>query len=176
MLTFRKGGLSPRSISRFRELPGSRRGVAILPRAVKRRAPLLALLASCGLFAGCGDEKPMPTEVGDPSDNATFTRVQQQVFTPKCALSGCHLGPANLAQEGLVLSAGFAYANIVGVRANQNPSLFRISPGDHNNSYLVRKISPNLPIVGDRMPQEGSITIEQRQLVVDWVLRGAPND
>jgi len=138
---------------------------------------LTALLAASALAAGCGSEKRLPTEVNDPSANATFTRVQQEVFTPKCALSGCHLGPANLAQEGLVLSAGSAYGNIVGIRANQNPSLFRISPGDPNNSYLVRKISPNLPIdVGDRMPQSGSITVEERRLVVDWVLRGAPND
>lgn len=136
---------------------------------------MLALLV---LAAACGDEKSLPTEVPPtgPDPNATFTRVQQEVFTPKCALSGCHLGPANLAQEGLVLSAGSAYDNIVMVRANQNPSLFRVAPADATNSYLWRKINPGQPITGDRMPQTGSITEAERQLVTDWILRGAPRD
>jgi hypothetical protein len=30
--------------------------------------------------------------------------------------------------------------------------------------------------VGDRMPQTGSITEAQRQLVTDWILRGAPRN
>ena len=112
---------------------------------------------------------------GPPSETATFTRVQAEVFTPTCALSGCHLGPASLAQEGMVLS-GDAYDSIVGVRSNQNPSIFRVTAGDPANSYLWRKITPGQPIVGDRMPQTGSITQAQRQLVTDWIARGAPRD
>lgn len=111
-----------------------------------------------------------------PSPEATFTRVQNEVFTPTCALSGCHLGPASLAQEGLVLTEGVAYDSIVNVRANQNPSIFRITPGDATNSYLWRKITPGEQIIGDRMPQTGSITEAQRQLITDWILRGAPRD
>ena len=151
--------------------------MAILPRAVKHRAPLLALLVACGLFSGCGEEKRLFTEPdGPPSELATFTRVQREVFTPKCALSGCHLGPASAAQEGLVLSEGVAYDNLVMVRANQNTSLFRVVPFDPAGSYLIRKITPGSVIVGDRMPQTGSITEAERQLVIDWVLRGAPRD
>jgi hypothetical protein len=139
------------------------------------------LLASAAFLAGCGDEKRLPVEPGgpdggDPSPFATFTRVQNEVFTPKCALSGCHLAPASLAQEGLVLSAGTAYDSIVSVRSNQNPSIFRVTPGDPVSSYLWRKITAGQPIVGDRMPQTGSITEAERQLVTDWILRGAPRD
>jgi hypothetical protein len=130
--------------------------------------------------AGCGDEKRLPVEPGGPgpgpSPLATYTRVQDEVFTPRCALSGCHLGPASLAQEGLVLTSGVAYDNVVMVRANQNASIFRVTPGDPVNSYLWRKITAGQPIIGDRMPQTGSITEEQRQLVTDWILRGAPRD
>jgi hypothetical protein len=137
----------------------------------------LALIAGSVAASGCGDEKRLPVEPeGPPSELATFTRVQGQVFTPKCALSGCHLGPASLAQEGLVLAEGAAFDNIVGVRANQNPSIFRVNPGDPANSYLWRKITPGQPITGDRMPQTGSITEAERQLVTDWILRGAPRD
>jgi hypothetical protein len=136
----------------------------------------VALIAGCAAAAGCGDEKRLITAPeGPPSETATFTRVQAEVFTPTCALSGCHLGPASLAQEGLVLSDN-AYDNIVVVRANQNASIFRVTPGDPVNSYLWRKITPGQPIVGDRMPQTGSITNAQRQLLSDWIARGAPRD
>lgn len=151
--------------------------MAILPRAVKRGILLLALPLSCALFAGCGDEKRLFTEPeGPPSELATFTRVQREVFTPKCALSGCHPGPASLSQEGLVLSEGSSYDNIVMVRANQITSLFRVAPFDPANSYLVRKITPGSVIVGDKMPQTGDLTAAERQLVTDWVARGAPRD
>jgi hypothetical protein len=136
----------------------------------------LAILAA----AGCGDEKRLPVEPGGPgpgpSPLATYTRVQDEVFTPRCALSGCHLGPASLAQEGLVLTPDVAYDSVVMVRSNQNSSIFRVTPGDPANSYLWRKITAGQPIIGDRMPQTGSITEEQRQLVTDWILRGAPRD
>jgi hypothetical protein len=136
----------------------------------------VTLIVGCVLAAGCGDEKRLLTAPGGPvSDTATFTRVQAEVFTPTCGIAGCHLGPASLAQEGLVLS-GDAYPSIVSVRANQNASTFRVTPGDPANSYLWRKITPGQPIVGDRMPQTGSITDAQRQLVTDWILRGAPRD
>ena len=64
----------------------------------------VALIVGCAAAGGCGDEKPLMTAPDGPvSENATFTRVQNEVFTPSCALSGCHLGPASQAQEGLVL-------------------------------------------------------------------------
>jgi hypothetical protein len=143
---------------------------------VRGAAFFVALIVGCAAAVGCGDEKRLPTAPEGPgSETATFTRVQNEVFTPTCALSGCHLGPASLAQEGLVLS-GNAYDSIVGARANQNPSISRVTPGDPVNSYLWRKITPGQPIVGDRMPQTGSITEAQRQLVTDWILRGAPRN
>jgi hypothetical protein len=150
--------------------------VAILRRVVRLPPFFFVLIAGCAAVVGCGDEKRLLTEPeGPPAETATFARVQAEVFTPTCALSGCHLGPAALAQEGLVLS-GDAYPNIVSVRANQNPSIFRVTPGDAANSYLWRKVTAGQPIVGDRMPQTGSLTEAQRQLLTDWIARGAPRD
>lgn len=147
---------------------------------MRRLGVYVVLIMVCLVPASCGDEKRLLTEPEEPGSGpsplATFTRVQNEVFTPKCALSGCHQGPASLAQEGLVLASGSAYDNIVSVRANQNSSIFRVTPGDAANSYLWRKITPGQPIVGDRMPETGSITEAERQLVTDWILRGAPRD
>ncbi|HKA54970.1 MAG TPA: hypothetical protein VKJ47_15055, partial [Candidatus Binatia bacterium] len=72
---------------------------------------------------------------GEPIDpTATFTRVQNEVFTPTCAALGCHdpLGK----QENLILTPGRSYAAIVNVPSVQMSSLQLVSPNDPANSYL----------------------------------------
>jgi len=135
-------------------------------------AAVVALL----LAPGCGTEKRLPTEMDGPSPDATFTRVQREVFTPQCAIAGCHAGPASVAQEGMPLGEGLSYGAIVGIRSAQMPSLLRVAPADPANSYLVRKITPGSFISGEPMPQGGSLTEAERRLVRDWVARGAPRD
>ena len=128
---------------------------------------MVALIAGCAAAAGCGDEKPLMTAPGGPvSENATFTRVQNEVFTPSCALSGCHLGPASQAQEGLVLSSD-AYSNIVMVRANQNASIFRVTPGDPANSYLWRKITPVAGSFFEAVPAGADVYVLAQVLLPD---------
>lgn len=136
---------------------------------------LLAAVAGLGLAtAACGSPKS-PVEPDTPPDpSATFTRVQQQVFTPSCAFSGCHGGSAPQVQ--LDLTAGRSYASIVGVRSVESTRL-RIAPGDPSGSYLVSKIKGDATISGSRMPLGGdALPADKVQLVVDWVRRGAPND
>ena len=137
------------------------------------------LLAIIFVLAGCGKLKELPTEPGggggDPIDeSATFTRVQNEVFTPTCAAIGCHdpLGQ----QQQLVLTPGRAYANIVNRPSTEMPSLQRITPSDPSNSYLYRKVIGS-GVTGDRMPQGGPfLTDAQIKLIRDWIRRGAPND
>ncbi len=135
-------------------------------------AALIALLCACGKLK----EPTAPaTGGGDPIDaTATFTRVQNEIFTPTCAAIGCHdpLGQ----QQQMVLSPGRAYASVVGKPSTEQPSLLRIQPGDPNNSYLYRKII-GAGITGNRMPQGGQFLNDaQIKLVRDWIRRGAPND
>lgn len=142
-----------------------------------RSGPLVLSLVLFAAF-GCGKLKE-PTAPGagggDPIDpTATFTRVQNEIFTPTCAAIGCHdpLGQ----QEQQVLSPGRAYANTVNVRSIEMPGLVRVAPGDPNNSYLYRKVT-GAGITGDRMPQGGPfLTDAQIKLIRDWIRRGAPND
>ena len=144
-----------------------------MPRISKRSLVVLLLLVSCGKL------KELPTTPGsgggEPIDpTATFTRVQNEVFTPTCGAIGCHdrLGH----QESQILSAGQAYANTVNFPSVQMPSLQRVKPGDPANSYLYRKIIGS-GITGDRMPQGGPyLSDAQIKLVRDWIRRGAPND
>jgi hypothetical protein len=131
----------------------------------------LLLLTACGELATPTD----PTGNGPPIDpNATFTRVQTEIFTPTCSQLGCHdtIGQ----QSQLVLTPSRAYASIVNVRSVEIPSLNRVEPGDPANSYLYRKIT-GAGITGDRMPQAlPPLSEAQIALVRDWIRRGAPND
>ncbi len=126
--------------------------------------------------AACGDKKTLPFEPGGgpPDPNATFTRVQGEVFSVSCALSGCHSGASPTG--GMNLTAGVAYGNIVRVHSTERADLNRIEPGDPDRSYMVKKLRGDPDIVGSPMPLIGSISAAQRQLVIDWVRRGAPND
>ena len=125
-------------------------------------------------LASCGTRKT-PTEPLEPVDpTATFSRVQAEIFTSSCALSGCHAGPTP--QQGMDLSAGRSYASIVGVTATES-TRFRIAPGDPTGSYLVSKTAGDATIAGSRMPLGGPyLDATTQKLLVDWVRRGAPND
>ena len=134
-------------------------------------ALLFFVMFACGKLK----EPTAPGGSGDPIDpTATFTRVQNEIFTPTCAAIGCHdpLGQ----QQGMVLTPGKAYANTVGRPSTELPSLVRVAASDPANSYLYRKIT-GAGITGDRMPQGGPFLNDaQIKLVRDWIRRGAPND
>lgn len=140
---------------------------------MKRALPLIVALA----FVACGKlkEPTAPGGGGDPIDpTATFTRVQNEVFTPNCTKVGCHdlLGR----QEDQVLTAAQSYNQTVNHPSVEMPSLSRVTPLDPANSYLYRKIT-GAGITGDRMPQGGPFLSDtQIKLVRDWIRRGAPHD
>src|SRR5438128_7002159 len=140
---------------------------------LRKLLPFTLLLA-----LACGRLKE-PTDPlgggGDPIDpTATFTRVQNEIFTPTCAALGCHDRLAK--QEQQQLTAGVAYSQTVNHPSVEMPQLVRVAPSDPANSYLYRKIV-GAGITGDRMPQGGPyLSDAQIKLVRDWIRRGAPND
>lgn len=142
--------------------------------APRRWAPVVRLLLLLAPVS-CGELATLPTEpVDTPDPTATFTRVQNEVFTPSCAVAGCHdvIGQ----QQNLMLTEGTAYAMIVGRRSTEVSSLDRIAPGNPDDSYLYRKIT-GASISGERMPQgQPPLPDDKIRLVRDWIRRGAPND
>ncbi len=112
---------------------------------------------------------------------ATLSFIQDTVFTPSCALSGCH-GSPNPAQ-GMNLTAGLTFSNIVDVPSTQQPSLRRVNPGNPDASYLIRKLEGEPSISGVRMPKvglSGCTTSCLSQQTIDnirqWISDGALND
>jgi len=113
-------------------------------------------------------------EAIDGTNAALFNPVQT-IFNNHCVQ--CHSGP--LPPQGLDLSAGNSWRNIVARSSTEDPSRPRVSPGDDEQSYLYQKIIPNptIPIGGVRMPQgcSGNTCLSQQQIdtIEAWINDGA---
>ncbi|QMW01158.1 monooxygenase [Spirosoma foliorum] len=138
---------------------------------------LLLTLVSCSKKA---TESPNPTEV------ASFDLIQQKILTPSCATSGCHSSEKDgtFAQHGLVLAAGVAYANLVGVDPKNSDAkadgIKRVKPYASLESLLYHKLNISathhsgkqygnpMPLGGNTLP-DGQIEFIRR-----WIEAGAP--
>jgi len=110
-----------------------------------------------------------------PAGGATLDDLQASVFSPTCAVSGCHTGPtSNVLPAGMDLTdADASFASLVGNSSLQQPALLRVAPGDPDSSYLVRKIE-GTAASGARMPLGGGVL--DQALVDDlrqWIADGA---
>lgn len=114
------------------------------------------------------------TTVTPPPSGTTLAEIQAAIFTPTCAISGCHFGGAP--QEGMNLQDGNTFINTVNVPSSQVPSLDRVEPFDSDSSYLVQKVE-GTAAVGQRMPF-GGLPLSQSDInmIRDWITNGAQND
>ncbi len=100
------------------------------------------------------------------SKSLSFAKISNEVFI---SCSSCHLNGNTSA--GLDLSD---YENIVEAASTERPDLLRIKPGDPDSSYLYMKVTGAEGITGSRMPRGGELTAGQLDLLLDWILAGAP--
>lgn len=129
---------------------------------------VVAVAACCVLISACEHVGPLDPNAVQP----TLTSIQENVFSVNCALSGCHAGTAP--QQGMNLSEGNARSNIVGVRSNERPDLFRIEAGNPDQSYLIKKVEGASDILGARMPLgRAPLTAVQIAVLRQWVEDGA---
>jgi hypothetical protein len=104
---------------------------------------------------------------------STLTSIQTNVFGPRC--SGCHTGVGAALPGAMNLSNEAASrAALVGIASLEVPALQRVTAGNPNNSYLIRKLEGGPNIVGSRMPLLGpplpQTTIDAIRL---WITNGA---
>lgn len=107
----------------------------------------------------------------------TFAELQQSIFTPRCAVAGCH--DAASATGNLVLVDGESYGQLVNVAPSvplaAQAGEFRVDPGHPENSFLLVKLSGAVPLgEGSPMPLVGdALTATQIEMIRDWILEGA---
>lgn len=100
--------------------------------------------------------------------NVSFSSQIQPIFNASCA--SCH-GSSG----GLNLSASVSYANLVNVSAQSScTTLKRVLPNNASQSVLYLKVAGTS--CGNRMPQGGSLTTDQINLIQVWITQGAINN
>jgi hypothetical protein len=126
--------------------------------------------------ASCAGDGVLDTGTNPPpSDGPTLSALQASIFTPRCALPGCHAAPTP--QQGMELSAGHTYASTVGVDSAELSGFKRVAPGNGLDSYVVMKVSADPRIVGDRMPDDRTtLTAAEIDAIRAWIDAGAPNN
>jgi len=132
------------------------------------------MACDAGNGEGLNDNGRPLSEVGASiALSPTLDSLQANLFTPNCAVSGCHSGSS--APLGLSLEAGNTFANLVSRASVQQPGKLRIQPGDAINSYLVQKVEGASGITGNRMPRDRA---RLDQALIDnlklWINNGAP--
>lgn len=130
--------------------------------------------------------KKADTDDLDPAEAASFDLIQQKILTPSCATSGCHASDkdATFAQHGLVLAAGVAYQNLVGVDPKNSEAkrdgLKRVKAFASLESLLYHKLNVAASHhsgkqYGNPMPLGGALLPDgQIEFVRRWIEAGAP--
>lgn len=125
------------------------------------------------------DEQGNPIDTASQtSDSLSFATRVQPIFTANCAFAGCHAGTSP--QEGMNLSGGLAYQNIVNVPSNERAGMMRVTPSQPDSSYLVHKVQGTQGTVGGsggQMPLGGTpLSTQQVSLIRAWITQGAKNN
>jgi hypothetical protein len=133
-------------------------------------------LAALAVLPACADfESPEDPTFGLPNvvvEDPSFTRDVEPILHTRCATGGCHT--TRTAQGGLVLERGESYDQIVGKPSAQG--MLRITPGDPEQSWLVRRIEPDdsRRPGWPRMPLAATpLTANQITTIRNWVADGA---
>ena len=138
-------------------------------------ATVLLALAACGAGNGEGldqNGQPLTSGSGAISLAPTLASIQDNVFSIRCAVPGCHGGPT--AQQGLRLDPGFAYGNLINVASPRDQNLIRVIPGNPDASFIIQKLE-GTQTLGDRMPLFGPYLPQTTiDVIRQWIHDGAP--
>ncbi|HEX7600830.1 MAG TPA: hypothetical protein VF316_04455 [Polyangiaceae bacterium] len=123
-----------------------------------------------GVEPGFPDTGPAwdPLEPGDASLGHRMDFAVRSCAGQPEAL--CHSGGAGNLHLNLFGDAG----DVIGVRSFERPDLFRVAPGDPDQSYLAWKVAGDPRIDGGRMPLGATFDPRWPPLVRAWIEAGAP--
>ena len=153
------------------------------------------LLACCLMavvfLSGCSDEgstlgpegapdsgAPATGGEGEGSDNGdggsqgpTLAQLSAEIFTPRCATSGCHSGTDP--SRGLSLEEDRIARETINVDS-KGSDLKLVDPGNPEGSYMLLKVRGDEGISGSRMPPSRSLSAEEIEKIRSWIASGAP--
>ncbi|MBO0947455.1 monooxygenase [Fibrella forsythiae] len=146
------------------------------------RVLLTATLGAALLIASCKKN----TDVATPdSAKTSFELIQDRILTPSCATAGCHASEADASfrQHGLVLAAGVAFKNLVGIDPKNAESMAdgqkRVKPFVALESLLYHKLNVGAShhsgkSYGNPMPLGSDpLSVGQIEFVRRWIDGGA---
>lgn len=141
-------------------------------------AALAAVTVGC---AGDGSKIPAPVGPGCSGLEPRLTCIQQMIFTPNCALSGCH--DLATSSNGLTLEEGLSYGSLLGtpptgMPSTWNPTILRVAPNNPDDSFLVIKLEATDPrLAGSPMPLNAApLSAGEIQAIRTWIENGANDD
>lgn len=147
------------------------------------RTVLVTLAIAATMCSAACDEKLSDLTGPTPNLEPTFSSIQRDIFQTADAAgrvrcTGCHNTAFAAFTAGLNLESAVAYSNLVSVRSVEKPALFRVAPGDPENSYIIHKLEGRSGIVGVRMPRGNGPFLTEGQMIVirRWIALGAPNN
>lgn len=129
------------------------------------------LLSAAALFVAC-EHDAITGQLPPPGLQATLSSIQANIFTPKCALVGCHVAGG---AAPMSLAAGSSFAALVGVNSLTYGQP-RVAPGNAGNSVLYLKVIPGNNGVGQRMPPGGALSQAETDSIAAWINAGAQNN
>ncbi len=133
---------------------------------------LFILLFTSFLIYACEDHIISDCETVSPPAGlrATLQSIQEKVFTPSCAIAGCHtvVNPP----EGLILKSGQSWSNLVGKSSNQS-TLNRVEAGESENSWLIKKLHAEGTSI---MPPTGQLSPTTIDTIALWIDNGAEDN
>ncbi|HXI56947.1 MAG TPA: hypothetical protein VNO55_12860 [Polyangia bacterium] len=146
----------------------------------------------CG---GCAPASPGTAPPGETCDLTAVTAIDttaagtataddvERIFKTSCALGGCHAGVPGAGDLSLSIAARQWRTNIVGRKAEENPSLQLVEAGNPARSWLIQKVTGQFCAAGrscdarlgcgDRMPFGQSLSKEEITTLYLWVRAGA---